>query len=38
VCLHDKEYVKPLVMKHEKEETASGKPKVVKPTVTPKEK
>jgi outer membrane protein assembly factor BamB len=38
VCLHDKEYVKPLVMKHEKEEAAAGKPKFVKPAVPPKEK
>jgi outer membrane protein assembly factor BamB len=38
VCLHDKDYPKPLVMKHVKEESDSAKPKVVKPAVAPKEK
>jgi outer membrane protein assembly factor BamB len=37
VCLHDKEYSKPLEMKHAKEEPAA-KPKLAKPAVPTKEK
>lgn len=38
VCLHDKDYPKPLVMKHVKDEPGAAKPKVVKPAAPPKEK